>query len=339
MSTVADTLAHYGALTDEVIREYIPLTEPRAALYDLVREYPGRPGKAIRPSLCLAMCAALAGDLDDALPTAAAIELLHNAFLVHDDIEDGTARRRGGDALHVRHGLPLAVHAGDALLHLAHAPLRANHERLGNRMATAVAVEFDRMTRHTLEGQAVELGWRRDKVVDLTPDDYLDVIMRKTCWYTTIHPLRAGALIGSWGRFDLDALVRFGFYLGAAFQIQDDLLDLVADGDYGKERWGDLYEGKRTLMVIHLASHARGADRRTVQEFLVLEREERTPAAVEDIREMMDRHGSIAFARAFGHGIASAAHDAFDIAFESVPESRDREFLHDLIDYMLERPT
>ena len=83
--------------------------------------------------------------------------------------------------------------------------------------------------------------------------------MHKTCWYTTIHPLRVGALIGSLGRSDLDSLVRFGFYLGAAFQIRDDLLNLVGDeAKYGKESCGDLYEGKRTLMVIHLLREARG---------------------------------------------------------------------------------
>src|SRR4029079_18070314 len=137
--------------------------------------------------------------------------------------------------------------------------------------------EFELMARRTIEGQARELGWRRDGVRDLTPDDYLDLIMHKTCWYTTIHPLRVGALIGSFGRADLDSLVRFGFYLGAAFQIQDDVLNLVGDeSKYGKESCGDLYEGKRTLMVIHLLAETRGVDRHTVERFVAMERPERT---------------------------------------------------------------
>ena len=103
------------------------------------------------------------------------------------------------------------------------------------------------MALRTLEGQATELGWRRDGVTDLTPEDYLDLIMHKTCWYTTIHPLRVGALIGSRRPGRPRPLVRFGFHLGAAFQIQDDLLNLVGDeAAYGKEIDGDLYEGKRT---------------------------------------------------------------------------------------------
>src|SRR5205814_381469 len=80
------------------------------------------------------------------------------------------------------------------------------------------------------------LCWRDQGVVALTPEDYLELIMHKTCWYTTIHPLRVGALLGSAGRADVRRMVGFGFHLGAAFQIRDDLLNLVGDeAQYGKE--------------------------------------------------------------------------------------------------------
>ena len=172
----------------------------------------------------------------------------------------------------------------------------------------------------------------------LLPDDYLDLIMHKTCWYTTIHPLRVGALIGTLGRADPDSLVRFGFYLGAAFQIRDDLLNLVGDeAKYGKESCGDLYEGKRTLMVIHLLREARGGDRHVVGRFLGMERQQRTPEDVATILELMRRHGSIDFAREFGLGIANAAGDAFETAFAEVPDSPERRFVHELIAWMLER--
>ncbi len=84
--------------------------------------------------------------------------------------------------------------------------------------------------------------------------------MHKTCWYTTIHPLRVGAIVGSGGTAELAPLVRFGFHFGAAFQIRDDLLNLVGDERmYGKEILGDLYEGKRTLPLVHLLANAREA--------------------------------------------------------------------------------
>ena len=337
-SRVEDDLSRYGAMTRQALSAYVPDTEPRQHLWDLVGEYPGRGGKAIRPSLCLATTVAFGGEIDEALPSAVALEMLHNAFLVHDDIEDASLLRRGRPTLHAEHGVPLAINAGDALVVLAGAALRDNRRRLGSRLASRLGDEFELMARRTLAGQARELGWRRDAAFDLSPDDYLDLIMHKTCWYTTIHPLRVGSLIGSMGRFDLDSLVRFGFYLGAAFQIRDDLLNLVGDeAKYGKESCGDLYEGKRTLMVIHLLREARGDERRAVQRFLAMERPQRTPGDVAGMVELMRRYGSLDFARAFGLGIAEAATDAFEVAFAKVPDSPERRFIHDLIAWMLER--
>jgi geranylgeranyl diphosphate synthase, type II len=331
-------LARYGAMTRDALSHYVPDTEPRQHLWDLVAEYPGRGGKAIRPALCLATTVAFGGELDEALPSAVALELLHNAFLVHDDIEDASLLRRGRPTLHAEHGVPLAINAGDALVVLAGAALRENRRRLGSRLASRIGDEFDLMARRTIEGQARELGWRRDGVCDLGPDDYLDLIMHKTCWYTTIHPLRVGALIGSLDRSDLDSLVRFGFYLGAAFQIRDDLLNLIGDeAKYGKESCGDLYEGKRTLMVIHLLRAARGRDRLAVEQFLAMERPQRTPGDVAGIVELMKRYGSLDFTREFGLGIAEAATGAFEVAFDEVPDSPERRFLHDLIAWMLDR--
>jgi geranylgeranyl diphosphate synthase type II len=337
-ASIEAELAGYAAKTHEALRIYLPDNEPRQHLWDLAGEYPGRGGKAIRPGLCMATAVAFGGELEEALPSAVALELLHNAFLVHDDIQDASLLRRGLPTLHAQYGVPLALNAGDALAVLAGTALRDNRRLLGSRLAARIGEEFDLMARRTIEGQARELGWRRDGVLDLEPDDYLDLIMHKTCWYTTIHPLRVGALIGTLGRADPDQFVRFGFYLGAAFQIRDDLLNLVGDeAKYGKESCGDLYEGKRTLMVIHLLREARGDDRRAVGRFLTMERHQRTPDDVATILELMRRHGSIDFAREFGLGIANAAGDAFEVAFADVPHSPERRFVHELIAWMLER--
>ena len=102
----------------------------------------------------------------------------------------------------------------------------------------------------TIEGQAMELGWIRDNDCTATDDDYLLMVLKKTCWYSFIHPCRIGALVSGREGVDLDSFNRFGYYLGAAFQIQDDVLNLEGDrGKYGKEIGGDLLEGKRTLIL------------------------------------------------------------------------------------------
>ena len=214
----------------------------------------------------------------DALPSAVAIELLHNAFLVHDDIEDASLLRRGEPTLHRRYGTPLALNAGDGLALQAIGTLRENIDLLGPRLADRIMMEFDFMSQQTVAGQALELGWCRDNRIDLEPDDYLDLIMKKTCWYTTVLPLRVGALVGSRGTAELDPMIEFGFHLGAAFQIRDDILNLVGDpGVYGKEALGDLLEGKRTLMLIHLLASADPADRRWLVAYLARAPAERPP--------------------------------------------------------------
>jgi len=345
MTLTADDAHPVEAYSDDVSRlvrramlDAIPDGEPHRWLYRVARAYPSRPGKAIRPALCVATSRAFGGSDGDIVPVAVAIELLHNAFLVHDDIVDGSERRRGRPTLAAEYGLGLALNAGDALAVLSNQVLRRHAGTLDAALAERVLSEFDAMALRTLEGQATELGWRRDGVDTLEPEDYLDLIMHKTCWYTTVHPLRVGTLIGSAGAVDLRPMVRFGFYLGAAFQIQDDLLNLLGtEQEYGKEIDGDLYEGKRTLPLIHLLRNARGEDRRVLDRYVRLERSERTPALVAEIRGLLDAYGSITFAAEYAQGIAGAALDAFETAFETADPGPDRDFVHALVPYMLDR--
>ncbi len=337
-TSVESTLRDVERRVRRAIMDLIPDGEPHHWLYQLVREYPRRPGKALRPALCLATCRAFGGTDADSFPVAVAIEMLHNAFLVHDDIVDASLQRRGRETLRAEHGLELALNAGDALAVFANQVLRRHTRGLDDALGDRILEEFETMALRTLEGQATELGWRRDGVTALTPEDYLDLIMHKTCWYTTIHPLRVGALIGSGGRADVRPMVRFGFHLGAAFQIRDDVLNLVGDeAVYGKEINGDLQEGKRTLVLIHLMGHARGAEADFVQAYLGMAREERTPEVIDELRVLMDRYGSITFATEYARGIARAALDTFDLAFSSATPGPDTEFVRALVPYMLGR--
>lgn len=337
-SFVEDALRTHRDQMANVLTRYLPDREPRRWLYDLVATYPSRVGKGIRSSLCVATCRAFGGTTEEAMPSAAAIELLHNAFLVHDDIEDGSMSRRGLPTLHRQHGVPLAVNAGDGLAVVGLTPLRDNVRVLGSVMSERVFDEFQMLLHRTIEGQAIELGWRSENVLELTPVDYLDMVLLKTCSYSTIFPLRIGALIGSWGGADLRPLTRFGFYLGASFQIRDDLLNLEGRPErYGKEILGDLYEGKRTLMLIHLLSVADEEQRTWLDSFLSAARGNRSAEQVQAMVTMMRDHGSIEFAREFSKGVASAARDAFDVAFDGVRSSEDLRFIRELIPYMLER--
>ncbi len=105
-------------VADEIFR-LIPNRRPVDSLYGLMREYPARGGKGLRPTLCIATCGAFGGHSEDAVQIATAVEMFHNAFLIHDDIEDESINRRGKRCLHTEHGIPLAVNAGDSLNLLA----------------------------------------------------------------------------------------------------------------------------------------------------------------------------------------------------------------------------
>lgn len=335
---VDDRLREVAKVVRRAMLDAMPDGEPVRWLYAPMREYPSRPGKALRPALCLSAGRAFGAHPDDLLGIAVAIELLHNAFLIHDDLADGSEMRRGRPTLAATHGMAAALNAGDGLAVVAGQVLRRATRRLDRDLAEMVWGEFDMMALRTLEGQATEVGWQLDQVEDLRPEDYLELIMHKTCWYTTIHPLRVGAIVGSGGSADLGPLVRFGFHFGAAFQIRDDLLNLVGDErTYGKEILGDLYEGKRTLPLVHLTANAADANREVVRDYLRRTRAERSPELVRKIRGLMDDYGSITFTTEYAEGILLTAEEYFEQAFADAQPGPDVDFLRALVPYVWAR--
>src|SRR5438552_15223235 len=320
---VAAMLDEYGTVTRVALCDYLRPRAPQRHLYSLVADYPRRGGRMLRPSLCIATARAFGAELEDAVHAAVALELLHNAFLVHDDVEDESDERRGRPTLHALHGVPLAVNVGDALTLLGLRALLDNRLRLGPWLTMRILEEAERMARETVEGQAVELGWRRDNATELTETDYLQMVLKKTCWYTTIWPSRVGAPIGTRSDRDLDRFLRFGFFLGAAFQIQDDLLNLLGDrARYGKEIDGDVWEGKRTVMLIHLLAVASAEERAQLADFLACPRAGRRMDEVQWVRERMDARGSIEYARQTAHGLAGAAPPEYGLPSAARPAPR-----------------
>jgi geranylgeranyl diphosphate synthase type II len=325
------------ALLRPQLEAYVPRREPARHLYDLLAASALGRGKALRPSICLATTAAFGVDPAASLGPAVAIELVHDAFLLHDDVQDGSERRRGRPTLRADVGAPLAINAGDALAALSFRPLLDATPRLGSALTNRLAREFHHTIITTIEGQAIDLGWRRDNVCDLGLEDYLGMVLRKTCCYTTIHPLRVGALVGARGRVELGPLTAFGYHLGAAFQIQDDVLDLVGGDGYGKDVLGDLYEGKRSLPVVHLLAECGRSDRTDLVRFLDGDRAERSAASIAWVHGLLVSHGSIDFARDVARGIARAASEAFDTAFSAFAPSPDLDILAALVDFVVER--
>jgi geranylgeranyl diphosphate synthase, type II len=332
-----ERLAEYGGLARKTLLDRLPDGEPAKHLYQPMRDFCARSGKGIRPALLIASCRAFGGDLEDALPSAAALECLHNAFLIHDDIQDQSESRRGAPCLHAELGVPLAINVGDAMMANAFRMLRDNLALLGPEKASRILDEFDHLTSESLEGQALELGWIRDNDLAVGPSDYLMMTLKKTCWYSFIHPCRIGALIARGRDAKLEGFDAFGFFLGAAFQIQDDILNLTGSRErYGKEILGDIYEGKRTLMLARLAGGLDPKEHARLARFLATPRGGRNESEVLWVFDAMKRRDCIAYAREAAGRLVEGARAAFPAAFAGA-RGEDRDFIAHLLDYMVER--
>jgi len=267
-------------------------------LYKMMRDYPSRPAKGMRPFLCITTCRAAGGDRSDAILTAACIELFQNWILIHDDIEDGSELRRGSPSLHRKYGEPLSLNAGDALHARMWGALALNKERLGPEMTVKIFEEFSRMVNETTEGQHMELDWVAKKKWDLNESDYFRMCSKKTSWYTTAGPCRLGAMVARAPPDVLDKLQDFGLKLGVAFQIQDDALNLVGDQEkYGKENSDDILEGKRTLILIHLLGRIRPSEGAKLISIMNKDRTAKTPSDVLYVRSLIEKNDAIGYAR------------------------------------------
>jgi len=266
-ATSAGDLERYLADCRTQVLEEIHALVPRdgrpgALLYELMLDYPLRGGKALRPALCVAACRALGGHAEAVLRTAAVLELYHNAFLIHDDVEDGSERRRNEETLHRRHGVPVAVNVGDGMLALTMRPLLDNIELLGLGRALRILDVVAQMARESAEGQMIELDWVRRSDWSPSDRDYVRMVYKKTCWYTFLAPLLVGAIAAGADDAGAARLARLAIPLGVAFQIQDDVLNLVGEeAQYGKEIGGDLWEGKHTLLLVHAVRSAAPSER------------------------------------------------------------------------------
>jgi geranylgeranyl diphosphate synthase type II len=209
-------------------------------------------GKKIRPLLVLLSAKAAGSDFSDAYNASAAVELLHNFTLVHDDIMDNANVRRGLSTLHVKYDLSTAILAGDSLLAIAYTSLLRDCKNNSNE----IIATFTNALIEVCEGQSLDKEFElRDNV---TIDEYIVMICKKTAALLETC-CKIGGQIACGSKEIIDALSNYGRNLGIAFQIQDDLLDITADEvNFGKFIGGDLVEGKKTFLFLKALEKAEG---------------------------------------------------------------------------------
>jgi geranylgeranyl diphosphate synthase type I len=299
-------------------------------LYGPLRTFSENAGKRHRPLICLLACEAVGGDPRKAWPSAAAIEHFHTAALVHDDIEDSSLTRRDEPCMHVTEGLGLAVNAGDLALALVCGTV-VDDEGLEDAMKLRVLGELVSMTTRTIEGQALDIGWARDDRFDLTIEDYLVMANHKTAFYSGGVPLAVGAIIGGGTEEQIATLRAFGQATGLAFQIQDDVLNLVGSKESTKKDFrSDVAEGKRTLVAIHALVNSP----RRVRLLQILSSRASDPAVLAEAVAIMEEAGSIAYARAYAQDLVVGAKAQLT---RSIPKGRAFTLLCSMADFFIRR--
>ncbi|WP_038031961.1 polyprenyl synthetase family protein [Thermus sp. NMX2.A1] len=309
------------------------LTHPDPAYQALLQEYPSRGGKMLRGLLVVYAGLAHGATLEASLWAGTALELFQNWVLVHDDIEDASEERRGRPALHRLYPMPLALNAGDTLHgEMWGLLIRGLNEGL---FGPEVLAEFHQVVHRTAYGQHLDLLWTLSGRLDLAPEDYLRMVAHKAAYYTAVAPLRLGALLS--GETPPALYEEAGLKLGIAFQIMDDVLNLEGDQAYGKELAGDLYEGKRTLILIRYLQEAPKEERIRAEALLSLPREAKPEAEVRWLWERLLASGAVAWAKEEAKRLAQEGLGALIPYLDTLPGREATSHLQNLLTALVER--
>jgi len=260
------------------------------------------PGKLLRPTLLLLAYEAAGADqhahnLRRALPAAAAVELTHNFTLIHDDIEDRDAERRHRPTLWHVWGIPQSINTGDGMFALARLTLwSVVEEGVEPAIAIRLGTVLDRTCLVLAEGQYLDISFEtRD---DISVAMYVDMISRKTAELMG-GAAEMGALLGTCDQETIDRLRSFGYAMGIAFQVRDDILGVWAGTEeLGKTSAGDIYRCKKSLPVLHALEHASAPDRQFLRQVYSQEVPV-TAVQVEEALAIFERTHTQAYCRSF----------------------------------------
>ena len=286
-------------------------------------------GKRVRATLSLLWCEALSGDYRPAIPLAVAYELAHASALVQDDIIDHSDMRRGGESIVAKYGISTAILASDLLLFNV-PKMVAKYDGMESRRLAKIFDLVGEACRATTWGEFLDQEMARSR--ENTEGDYERMIKLKTSTLLSA-PCASGAIVGGATDEQMMMAGKFGESLGIAYQIQDDMLDLVGDESaLGKPVFTDLRGGKKCLVFIHCASRCSAEDKEFI--FSLLNRTgPYSESEISRLRSLIDRHGSLDYAheQVVLHTAAAKA------ALLALRDSKAKSFLVELADYLSTR--
>jgi geranylgeranyl diphosphate synthase, type I len=324
LSTELD-IATLIADTEAEILSLVQSMDPATAgVYEMCRYHlgldgSGSSGKRMRPVLGLLAYASITGDHRAALPGAAAVELGHNFSLVHDDIEDGDVERRHRPTLWAVHGVPQAINTGDMLFSLSRVALhRLTDLGFSDQKVLRLMRLYDETCVALCEGQYMDMR-AAEADAPMSVEAYFDMIGRKTAALIA-GSIEAGALLAT----DDDAVIRryraFGWDLGMAFQINDDLLGIWGREEVTGKEPTDIARHKKTLPVLYAFEHASAHDRERLAG--LWDHRELDPVAVADLRSILEGAGADDFTREQAHAHRDRALAELDAAGVVRPDAR-----------------
>ena len=253
----------------------------------------------------------------------------HNT-LIHDDIEDDSLKRRGKPCLHITHGIPLAINAGDGLFVYVWKAVEDAHlpqEKLQRAMSI-----YNKAFKRVLDGQGWEIGWFTNNVWDLTEEDYLKMVKGKT-GALIAGSCELGAYLGGGTEKQISALRNFGLAVGVAFQIQDDILDIIGDSKkFQKVLRGDITEGKRTLLVIHTIENCTPEERNFLTS--TLDEHTRDEEKINKVVDLFNKYGAIEYAKQFAKKMVGKEKTNLE---KTLPDSEAKDNLLAMADFFINR--
>jgi geranylgeranyl diphosphate synthase type II len=280
------------ALIERALRRSVRTREPDS-VYEPARYILDAGGKRMRPMLVMLSCVAAGGDAGKAVDAAVALEILHTFTLVHDDIMDNAPSRRGRATVHTRWNTNIAILVGDDLLALAYRSLlRAQHKNIKR-----IVELFTEGVVEVCEGQGFDKEY--ESRPDVTFDEYRMMITKKTARLLAVS-CEIGAILGGANEKCCRAFRKFGEHIGRAFQIQDDLLDIIGnEKTFGKSIGGDLREGKKTFLLLTARECTTGEDQVLIRR--VIEEKGVRDTLIPSIKEIFERCGVIEKTRSAIH--------------------------------------
>ena len=299
-------------------------------LYDAALHLIKAGGKRLRPIIVLAVAETLGADPEKALPFAAAVEIVHNFTLIHDDIIDEDEMRRGVPTVHKLWGQAIAITAGDLLYAKAFEVLsRAVEVGISANRVVKALDYLARACSTIAEGQAMDILFEDRE--DVSIDEYLIMVYKKTGALFEASAVLGGLVVTD-DEPTLNALETFGRNLGIAFQIKDDILGLVGKEEViGKPVYSDIREGKKTILVVYALQRLDPKKRERL--LSILGNKTATREELEEAANLIISTGALDFANRLAREYAEKAR----VALHKLPEKETRRVLEDLIDYVLVR--